>query len=102
MLGKGIVTSVLDNDKVRVASPDGIVSPPIDGNGATVSVGDDVIYILFPDGTGALVGKGGGGEGVSDYNLLSNRPSLNNVVLTGNRDVAEHPLTNAEIEAILT
>ena len=35
-----------------------------------------------------------------DYNLIQNKPSLNNIILTGNRDLPEHEVTNLEIEDI--
>ena len=50
--------------------------------------------------------------GIDDYNLLKNKPKINNVTLQGNKSLddigaqpkgnyADHALTNLEIEALL-
>lgn len=44
---------------------------------------------------------GGGSSGTTDYNNLENLPSINNTTLRGNRDLAETPLTNLQIEELL-
>lgn len=44
---------------------------------------------------------GGSSGGATDYNNLENLPSINNVTLRGNRDLAETPLTNLQIEELL-
>lgn len=41
-------------------------------------------------------GGGGGGGGTSNYNDLSNRPSVNNTVLTGNKTSAQLGLASSE------
>lgn len=44
------------------------------------------------------------GGGTTDYDKLKNRPSINGVVLTGNKtneDIKIHALTNEEIESLL-
>lgn len=41
---------------------------------------DPVTYAL-------AVKKGGGGGGTSNYNLLSNKPQINDVELTGNKSL---------------
>lgn len=41
----------------------------------------------------ALIGAGGGG-GTSDYNGLSNQPSINDVILTGNKTASDLKLAN--------
>jgi hypothetical protein len=46
-------------------------------------------------------GKAGQDGGVTDYEELSGLPSLNGIELKGNREVAETPLTNIEIEGLL-
>lgn len=43
----------------------------------------------------------GGGGGTDDYNNLNNLPSINSTTLRGNRDLAENPLTNRQIEELL-
>jgi len=44
----------------------------------------------------------GSGGGTLNYNLLQNKPSINSTVLSGNRNLAEYPLTNFELEGLLT
>lgn len=44
---------------------------------------------------------GGGSSGTTDYNNLENLSSINNTTLRGNRDLAETPLTNLQIEELL-
>lgn len=43
----------------------------------------------------------GGSSGTTDYNSLKDLPSINNITLRGNRDLAETPLTNLQIEELL-
>lgn len=50
-------------------------------------------------------GSGGGEGGTTDYNALSNKPSIEAVTLVGNKtfsDLGLDSLTNSEIEALLT
>lgn len=44
---------------------------------------------------------GTGGSSVSDYNYLDNRPVINDSILEGVREFAEHPLSNSELEKML-
>lgn len=44
-------------------------------------------------------GGGGGGGGTDDYNALRNRPSINNVMLAGNKTLAQLGITAAAIGA---
>ncbi len=37
----------------------------------------------------STAGSGGGGEGTRDYNLLFNKPSIDGVILEGNRSIEE-------------
>jgi len=41
-------------------------------------------------------------DGEGDYEKLDNLPKINDVTFIGNRNLAEHPLTNLEIETLLT
>lgn len=44
------------------------------------------------------------GGGTTDYDALQNRPKINNVTLTGNKDFGDlglESLTNSDIEALL-
>lgn len=45
----------------------------------------------------ALSGGGGGGGGTTDYNDLSNRPQINNVLLRGNKSGADLGLAGIEV-----
>lgn len=42
-----------------------------------------------------IVGSGGGGGGTTNYNSLSNKPSINNITLTGNKTAAQLQLASA-------
>lgn len=44
-------------------------------------------------------GGGGGGGGTDDYNALRNRPSINNVLLAGNKTLAQLGITAAALGA---
>lgn len=52
---------------------------------------DNATWYEMPSG-----GGGGGGGGTSNYNDLSNRPSVNNTVLTGNKTSAQLGLASSE------
>ena len=54
----------------------------------TPSAGDQD-KALFGDGTWRTVSSGGGGSGTDDYNDLSNKPSINSVVLSGNKSLSD-------------
>lgn len=68
-------------------------------------VGDQYRFLRYKDGSRFLAlvnGTGGGGEGgVTSYEDLTDLPSLNNKELHGNRDVAEEPITNTELDSLL-
>lgn len=71
-----------DPDSLRAAYPTG-------GNGWFAIVGStDSIWTWDAD-TSAWVDTGGGGQGVSDYTLLSNKPQINGVTLLGNKSLAD-------------
>lgn len=48
-----------------------------------MATGYKIVDVVIPGGTG-----GGGGEGTSNYNELSNKPKINNVTLSGNKTAA--------------
>lgn len=68
-------------------------------------VGDQYRFLRYNDGSRFLAlvnGTGGGSEGrVTSYEDLTDLPSLNNKELHGNRDVAEEPITNTELDSLL-
>lgn len=67
---------------------------------SSLASGDSVI-ISRVSGTWVVMGKagggggGGGGGGSSDYNDLSNKPSINNVTLSGNKTASDLGLRTA-------
>lgn len=70
---------------------------------ADAKVGDKYRFLRYNGGNRFLL-LGKPGEEVSrvvDYELLMNLPTVNGTVLKGNRNLAEHPLTNKEIDSIL-
>lgn len=62
-----------------------------------VSSSNDGVLTLSNNGTN----EGGGTGKVVSYNDLTNLPTINMNVLKGNRDLAETPLTNKQIEDLL-
>ena len=72
---------------------------------ATASYDNGVFHFGIPRGAD---GSGGGGGGTGDYNDLSNKPSINNVSLSGNKTAAQLglaaasdiPTTAADVGAI--
>ena len=67
-------------------------------------VGDQYRFLRYNDGSRFLAlvnGTGSGSEGVTSYEDLTDLPSLNNKELHGNRDVAEEPITNIELDSLL-
>lgn len=77
----------------------------IDSIPKNAKVGDQYRFLRYNDGSRFLAivtGNTGSGEGgVSSYEDLTDLPSLNNIELHGNRDVAEIPITNTELESLL-
>lgn len=49
-----------------------------------MATGYKIVDVVIPGGTG-----GGGGEGTSNYNDLSNKPKINDVTLSGNKTLAQ-------------
>lgn len=63
---------------------------------STESGGTNIITATLTDGTtsefyikNGEAGSGGGGGGTSNYNDLTNKPSINNVTLTGNKTTSD-------------
>lgn len=51
-----ILTAAQGEYTVSSYDRDGIVTPPVEAiNNITYSVGDDVYYFIFPDGTGKII-----------------------------------------------
>lgn len=69
-------------------------------------VGDEFRFLRYKDGSRFLAlptgnSSGGSEGGTYDYEELINLPSLNNIELHGNRNVAEEPITNTELDSLL-
>lgn len=69
-------------------------------------IGDEYRFLRYKDGSRFLAlptgnSSGGGEGGTYDYEELINLPSLNNIELHGNRNVAEEPITNTELDSLL-
>lgn len=69
--GSGVILDIYDN-KVQIGS-----------NGCTIN------------------GSGSGVSGTDNYNNLRNRPSINEVILEGNINLPDTPITNLQLEDIL-
>ena len=57
---------------------------------------DPVTYML------AIKNGGGGGGGTSNYNLLSNKPQINDVELTGNKSLHDLGIAGEETIGTMT
>ena len=69
-------------------------------------IGDEYRFLRYKDGSRFLAlpsGYSGGNSegGTNDYEQLINLPLLNNKELHGNRNVAEEPITNTELDSLL-
>lgn len=71
-----------DPDALRAAYPTG-------DNGWFAIVGTTDSIWTWDTDTSAWVDTGGGGQGVSDYTLLTNKPQINGVTLLGNKSLAD-------------
>lgn len=53
----------------------------------------------------SVIEAGGGGGGTTNYNLLTNRPQINGIILEDNKsfdDLGMQSLTNEQMNALLT
>ena len=79
-VNKGLASDQMTGATASTAGSRGLVPPPSAG---------DQDKALFGDGTWRTVSGGGGGGGTDDYTDLSNKPSINNVVLNGNKSLSD-------------
>lgn len=70
---------------------DGIIKDYVDGKSVELTQAEyDLLDPPDPDVTYYITdGQGGGGGGTTDYTDLDNKPSINNVTLSGNKTSAD-------------
>lgn len=72
-----------------------------DGGHVDLSQETPGLSIRSPDHSVSIRAAGGGG-GVTDYDALTNRPRIEGVLLTGNREISEFGPTVATNQDILS
>lgn len=89
----------------EIAIPEELID--IDTIPKDAKIGDEYRFLRYKDGSRFLAlptgysSSGSGEGGTNDYEKLINLPSLNNIELHGNRNVAEEPISNTELDSLL-
>lgn len=75
----------------------------VDSIPKNAKVGDTFDFLRYNNGSRfkCLPNRVGGEGGITDYEELDNLPRINSIILKGNRKLAETPLTNLQIDAIM-
>lgn len=84
----------LPSDPYCFSSPDGGNYKMAQGSIAWV-IDVSELYMLDSSGTWVLETIGGGGGGTTDYNALINKPSINNIELSGNKSLSDLGIQSA-------
>lgn len=112
-------TGTSKNDLLNIKSDNGNVTTTINSNitninGNQTNLNSNNLHISAETtNISDYVSGSGGGGGTTNYNILSNKPQINNIELIGNKslddlniqikgDYETEPITNTELENLLT